>query len=241
MSTDSPYAEAQPPPPPKVMLLSATDLHLPASRLISHEDLVFTSASDATTQDKEGTTAPSTVTKPSKVTKALTFAELDPKSIHTYPPKPSSSRQSDPPSGRHGGSTSPLTDLGEILSSESSGSDVNMVPAKKKIACPTGLTSKSLAEHKEWTEKEEVTQAITLLVHKLADKYLDIEDVLANQDSTIVKDVCRRAKVVYPILNSYGENWPTRCILHAHLNITKKAAESATVSRLRNKKIRQST
>ncbi|KAJ7149008.1 hypothetical protein C8R43DRAFT_952252 [Mycena crocata] len=85
-----------------------------------------------------------------------------------------------------------------------------MVPAKKKIACPTGLTSKSLAEHKEWTEKEEVTQAITLLVHELADKYLDIEDVLANQDSTIVKDVCRRAKVVYPILNSYGENWPTR-------------------------------
>ncbi|KAJ7148974.1 hypothetical protein C8R43DRAFT_952218 [Mycena crocata] len=236
MSTDSPYAEVHPPPPPKVMLLSATDLHLPASRLISHEDLVFTSASDAETHDKGVTTAPSTVSKSPKVTKALTFAEL-----HPYPPKPSSSRQSVPPSGRRGGSESPLTDLDEILSSNSSGSDVNVVPARKKIACPTGLTRKTLAKHEEWKQKEEVTRAITKFVHKLADKYLDIEDALANQDSAIVKDVYRRAKVAYPVLKNYAQNWPTRCILQAHLKITKKAAEFATLSRLHKKKRRQRT
>ncbi|KAJ7467905.1 hypothetical protein FB451DRAFT_1401181 [Mycena latifolia] len=224
---DSPYAEAPPPPPPQVLLLSATDLHLPTfPPLLSHEDLIFTSASEAMAQGTKG---------PSKAIKDLTFAQAAAAADNPAPSAATpSSRQSVPPSSSQTAPLSeresPLTELADDEAHFDSGSD-DGVPTEK-IPCPTGLTRKTLAKHNAWDEHGETTRKITVFVHQLADKYLNIEEVFSNQDRAAVKDVCCRAKERYPVLKRYAKNWPTRCILQAHLKITKNAAQAAVVSRL---------
>ncbi|KAJ7259351.1 hypothetical protein C8J57DRAFT_1233713 [Mycena rebaudengoi] len=211
---DSPYADAQLPPPPVVMLLSATALHLPTFRpLLSQEDLTVTSA---------------------PVPKSLAFAQATEAkpgaSAHTPSSRRSAPPPAAPPSER---GDSPLTNMSDnendTNGSDSDGDGDGGDVITPKIDCPKGLTCMTLAKHKAWAHGD-LTNEITAHVHILAKKYLDTSEVYSNQNRTALKDVYRKAKAAYPVLKEYNNNWPTKCILQAHLKIRKNASKTAIIS-----------
>ncbi|KAJ7878719.1 hypothetical protein B0H13DRAFT_1892524 [Mycena leptocephala] len=134
----------------------------------------------------------------------------------SIPPPPSV-----PPSER---GESPLTEIGEDASASdgSSGNDDRAV-ATPKIACPKGLTRKTLSRHVEWVHGDR-TDEITL-----AKKHLDLKEVFTNQDDGALKNVYHLAKTQFPELRRYANNWPVKCILQAHLKVTKTASRTAIV------------
>ncbi|KAJ7190014.1 hypothetical protein B0H12DRAFT_1246481 [Mycena haematopus] len=223
---NSPYAEAQPPPPPVVMLLSATELYLPAFHtLLSQEDLTMT--------------AP-VVAKPASKVKSLAFAQAAPATEVKPGPSsraPSSRRSAPPPSGAPPSerADSPLTAIDGDESGSGDSSDSDSRATTPRIARPKGLTRVSLAKHSAWEEGPDVTTKITSHVHTLANKYLNPSKSFTDQDRTKLKEVYSRAKIAYPQLKDYANNWPVACILQAHLKITKLAAKNSAVAALSRK------
>ncbi|KAJ7840030.1 hypothetical protein B0H13DRAFT_1910894 [Mycena leptocephala] len=139
-----------------------------------------------------------------------------------------------PPSAApsHERGDSPLTEMDDDESETGGSSDSDGGDATApKIASPKGVTRLTLAKHKEWVHGH-LTNEITSHVHQLARKFLDTSEVFTHQDRAALKDVYRRAKVAYPDLRKYDNNWPIKCILQAHLKITKTASKNAAFSNL---------
>lgn len=150
----------------------------------------------------------------SKAIKSLAFAQAA-TAIETKPgpsaPTASFRRSAPPPSSVPPSERgeSPLTEIGDGASSTDSSSDSDDgAVAAPKIACPKGLTRKTLSKHVEWVhgdQTDEITvrpffpfplQSLTRFpqeqVHKLAKKHLDLKEVFSDQDDDALKNVYRR-------------------------------------------------
>ncbi|KAJ7900461.1 hypothetical protein B0H13DRAFT_1883443 [Mycena leptocephala] len=217
----SPYAQMQPPPVPVVMLLSMTNLHLPIlPTLTIHEDLIVASKRVASALNiiaKDG----NATNKAIRSLALLEAAEAKPGSSAPTPAKPPSSQAA---SARD----SPLTDI--------SGDDENSIDVSDndsvddtitRIPCPKSLTRKILANHEDLHQN---------YVHKLTKKFLDEDIALSYQDKAAVKHVYREAKIAFPELKKYAANWPTKCVLQAHLKIRANTANAAAISKLKGVK-----
>ncbi|KAJ7702633.1 hypothetical protein B0H17DRAFT_1127585 [Mycena rosella] len=109
-------------------------------------------------------------------------------------------------------SNSPLTSL--------SGSDSEEDDGTPKIACPTSVTRKMISNHTAWEGNRETTENVTAHVHKLATALLNTSEALTFQDK-------KQMNKKFPYLKRYAKNWPTMCILQAHLKVTSTAAKNA--------------
>ncbi|KAJ6538748.1 hypothetical protein B0H10DRAFT_1971365 [Mycena sp. CBHHK59/15] len=58
------------------------------------------------------------------------------------------------------------------------------------------------------------------------------KEVFTPQDDDALKKVYRQANVQFPELRRYTSNWPVKCILQAHLKVTKTVSKTAIVSHL---------
>lgn len=205
---DSAYAEAQPPPPPLVMLVSVTDLHPPKFRTLTmHEDIPD--------NFERATSPPAAIAKDprpalGKASKVLAFATPTPINVNPVPSAPaptSSSRQSAPPLSPG----SPLSAISDDASDtyDSSDSDVTKIP------CPKGLTRRTLTKHQTFLpdlnddvrDAEIAKMTVRLARHflfyptyslvfhqahvqKLSRRHLDLAVALTNQpDKVAVKRV----------------------------------------------------
>lgn len=136
---DSAYAKALSPPPPVMLLVSATNLHHPSLRtLVLHEDLNDATPKVAKASVKFKPTAPPSEVKPAPPAQNVV----------------SSSSSLAPPSERE----SPLSDLSD------SGDEghPNPSPVATLIPRPTGLTRKVLSNHPGWEEDSDITAKITV-------------------------------------------------------------------------------
>ncbi|KAJ7042753.1 hypothetical protein C8F04DRAFT_1175866 [Mycena alexandri] len=207
---DSAYAEAQPPPPPVVKLVSDTDLHPPKFRtLTTEEDLPDKFEPPAKTLAFASTTS---------TTKA--------KPVPSAPA--SSSRQSAPPP-----SLALPANAGTTAANGGSSSDGDGVTPK--IACPKGLTRKTLTNHEEFvhsgdTTRDEEIANLTAYVQKLAKKHLNLSAALSFQGKDALQRVYHEMKDKFPNLGRYAKDWPTKCLLQAHLKVTSDAAKTAVIT-----------
>ncbi|KAJ7044225.1 hypothetical protein C8F04DRAFT_1250172 [Mycena alexandri] len=222
---DSAYAEAQPPPPPVVKLVSDTDLHPPKFRtLTTEEDLPDKFEPPAKTLAFASTTS---------TTKA--------KPVPSAPA--SSSRQSAPPPSLAlpADAGSPLSDMTDAESDTggSSGSDGGSSSdgdgVTPKIACPKGLTRKTLTNHEEFvhsgdTTRDEEIANLTAYVQKLAKRHLNLSAALSFQGKDALQRVYHEMKDKFPNLGRYAKDWPTKCLLQAHLKVTSDAAKTAVIT-----------
>ncbi|KAJ7077750.1 hypothetical protein C8R44DRAFT_755080 [Mycena epipterygia] len=236
-SLDSAYAEAQPPPPPVMMLISVTDLHPPKLRTLAmHEDLPdkFECVVSPPAAKDTGVAG--------KADKALAFAKATPTKAKPGSSAPTPfSRQSAPPlSLAPADPGSPLSDMSDDESDTdgSSDSDGGGVTTPK-IACPTGLTRRTLTHHKEFVHKGDTTSRddeiakLTAYVQRLAKRHLDLNVALSFQDDVAVKRVFNALKDEFPNLKQYAKDWPAKCLLQAHLKVTSDAAKNAVVANFR--------
>ncbi|KAJ6491080.1 hypothetical protein C8R45DRAFT_1096606 [Mycena sanguinolenta] len=198
INRDSAYADAQPPPKPVVMLVSATNLHLPNHRtLVMHQDLPAQFTSPATL---EGAPVPPTPSPPQTVTGP---------SIHPTPALPAPAASS-----RH---SSPLTNA-----SDSDNSDMGD-GHPPKIAAPMAITRKILKNHAEWVDGDIKAEQITKYVHSQAQTDLNTSMAISYQDKIAMENFYRKRQEKFPELKKYAKNWPVKCVLQAHLKITTSA------------------
>ncbi|KAJ7712134.1 hypothetical protein B0H16DRAFT_1744479 [Mycena metata] len=232
---DSAYAEAQPPPPPVVKLVSDTDLHPPKFRTLTmEEDLPDKFEPPAKTLAFASTTS-TTKAKPVPSAPASSSWQSAPPPSSSTPA--SSSRQSAPPPSLAlpADAGSPLSDMTDAESDTGGSSSSDGEGVTPKIACPKGLTRKTLTNHEEFvhggdaTRDEEIAN-LTAYVQKLAKKHLDLNAALSFQDTDAVKRVCNKVKDKFPNLGRYAKDWPTKCLLQAHLKVTSDAAKTAVIT-----------
>lgn len=242
INRDSAYADAQPPPKPVVMLVSATNLHLTNRRtLVMHQDLPAQFTPPAAL---EGAPVPPTPSPPQTVPGP---------SIHPTPALPAPATSS-----RH---SSPLTNASD--SDSDTGDD-----HPPKIAAPSAITRKILKNHAEWVEGDEKAEQITVNLSSLVLNSSHFSSEICSQSSPSrlgykagfqLPGYHRDARLLsqgkfsflflssvdiypapqtqdkFPELKKYSKNWPVKCLLQAHLKSTASAA-AKDLANLKNSK-----
>ncbi|KAJ6540096.1 hypothetical protein B0H10DRAFT_2245295 [Mycena sp. CBHHK59/15] len=216
---DSPHAKREPPPDPVMMLLSATNIHLASlPTLTVHEDLHITSKR-----------AVSVVKITAKVEEVPVLVAPIGGSGVLAPSGPSAAPQTAAPPMVPTPTPAPQTTANRRPTPFGSGGDSDSDSYNgntPKVARPTGLTRQALERHRDWGMDQATTDAIRAYAHKLADEQLDKSLALTYQEKKQVKHVT----VQFPDLRRFSRNWPTECILQAHLKVTSSAATKAAMA-----------